>query len=99
MALATSAETGHGASPPQKTLPARPTRTAPPGDAAPSDNPTVAPSALRPGDHVEVHAPGHPPYQAVIDDTMAHLHIAWIRELRCGERRMLSSLDHHFHRC
>jgi hypothetical protein len=92
LTLFSSAEADHGVSPPQTSLPATPTPAAPP------DGMAITPSALRPGDHVEIHAPGHPPYQAVIDDTLLRLHVAWIRELRCGERRMVSTQDHRFHR-
>jgi hypothetical protein len=99
MAFPTSPAESQGASPPQISWPAMPTSEAPQADAALSEDTTISAWALRPGDHVEVHAPGYQPYQAVVDDTMAHLHVAWVRELRCGERRMLSTQEHRFHRC
>ena len=64
-----------------------------------SGDTVVAAWVLRPGDHVEVHAPGYPPYQAVVDDTMPPLHVTWVWGLKFGERRMLCTQDHRFRRC
>lgn len=99
MAFSTGPAASQGASPPRTFWPAMSTTGALQVDAAPSEDTTISAWALRPGDHVEVHAPGHQPYQAVVDDTMPRLHVAWIRGLRCGERRMLSTQEHRFHRC
>ncbi|MFE4229992.1 hypothetical protein ACFRJ8_19135 [Arthrobacter sp. NPDC056886] len=55
-------------------------------------------AALRPGDHIDVHVDEHTRYSAYVDDTMPQLNIVWIRELRTGERRMLSTDEHRLYR-
>lgn len=56
-------------------------------------------AALRLGDRVEyVHGNGHTRYIGYVEDTMPQLNIVWIREIRTGERRMLSTDECHIYR-
>ncbi|AUI53820.1 hypothetical protein [Arthrobacter crystallopoietes] len=45
--------------------------------------------ALRPGDHVEILGNEHLHYNAYVEDTLPQFNIAWVREQRTGERKML----------
>ncbi|MFC4905549.1 hypothetical protein [Kocuria oceani] len=58
----------------------------------------VAPFPLRKGETVEVHSPGYPPYCGHVEESMPSLNVVWIRELRTGERKMLSVAEHCIHR-
>jgi hypothetical protein len=55
-------------------------------------------AAFRLGDRVDVHRNGHSHYIAYVEDTMPQLNIVWIREMRTGERRMLSTDECHIYR-
>jgi hypothetical protein len=51
-------------------------------------------SLLRPGDRLEIHSPGYPASTALVEDSMPHLDVVWVRDLSTGERRMLSTTEH-----
>jgi hypothetical protein len=48
-------------------------------------------AVLEHGDLVAVHGDEQLPYGGYVDDTFPQLNIVWIRELRTGECRMLST--------
>ncbi|GLB68761.1 hypothetical protein [Arthrobacter mangrovi] len=48
-------------------------------------------AVLRPGDRIDVHRSGYVPRSGYVEDTMPQLNIVWIREVRTGERRMIST--------
>jgi hypothetical protein len=52
-------------------------------------------SALQHGDLVDIHSNGNFRYSGYVDDTIPQLNIVWIRELLTGERKMLSTDEHH----
>ena len=49
------------------------------------------------GDRIDVHLNGHISYSAYVEETMPQLNIVWIRALRTGERRMLSTDECHIY--
>ncbi|AUI53776.1 hypothetical protein [Arthrobacter crystallopoietes] len=56
-------------------------------------------AALRPGDHVEVRGNEHLHYKAYVEDTLPQFNIAWVREQRTGERKMLFTNECRILRC
>ena len=50
-------------------------------------------AALLHGDLIEVEENGGTSYSGYVEDTLPQIDIVWIRDLRTGERRMLSTED------
>lgn len=99
MTLLSSLGSDHATPPLQTSLAMTSATEAPHPDAKPAGDTALSLWTLRPGQYIEVHTPGHQPYRAVVEDTMPRMHIAWIRDLKFGERRMLCAPDHSLHRC
>lgn len=56
------------------------------------------PAIIRHGDRVDVHGNGHTRCSGYVEDMFPQMNIVWIRELRTGERRMLSTDEYRIYR-
>ena len=49
---------------------------------------------LQPGDNVEIYRTDHVAFRAVVEECMISLNLAWIRDAKLGERKIVSPNDH-----
>ncbi|MFE7629000.1 hypothetical protein [Kocuria sp. NPDC057446] len=63
------------------------------------ERPAVDWGELRPGEQVEAHRGAVLHHRGVVEETVPHLGVVWIRDISTGTRKMLSHDDVVLRRC